>query len=125
MIDYELEAIQSKDFYKKHNTRTLARLLSPVVSRASDLSLPMASLIHYIPEDPSELGVDYSHCLLHNAGEKILSHHVETLKVVVGRPVPLKVSTTTYLKAYRKRYRKMSIVKNFSKSLLNDPCPMV
>lgn len=120
-----MKTLNDKEFYKKYNTRVMTKMSTPLISKAENIILPKGTAIHYIPEGSTELGVDLSHCMMRNIGDRVLSYHVVDLKVVQGTVKPVRENTDKLIRQYRKRYRMMQNVKDVDASNHRIATPMV
>ena len=125
-VDYGLEAyIKHPQFWRQHAVRTYARLKSPTVSRPEDITLPKVSIIHYLPETYASLGIDKSHSLMRNAGDRVYNYYVEDMVTRYGNVREIPTQLVQYKKQYQKRYREFIRVRNLERSMQNDKLHMV
>lgn len=112
-------------FYRKFVTRTVSRLMSPQIALSEDIMLPKVSAIHYFPETGMELGIDPSHSLMRNIGDRVLGYHVEDMVITAGRPRKTLTSAKSLIRTYHKRHRNMTLVRDISISNMNKQLHMV
>ena len=112
--------IKYSDFYRKHVIRTISKLRSPLINQADEIFLPRSSIIHYLPETDQEIGIDRSHSLMRNVGDRVLIYHLEKLKVELGKVTPVPTNINKLIRQYHRKHLTIQKVRNIEKSLLND-----
>lgn len=113
------------EFFRKFVNKDLSRLKNPKLSTVEEFILPTGSAVHFVPESPTEVGIDRSNMLIRNAGDKILIHHVEELEVRLGKVRRIANSPSTMIRNYHKKNLTMSKVRNIEKSSKNTSLQLV
>lgn len=90
------------EYRTKFMVRTAQQLRSKKPINTNIITLPRASLIHYVSDSQSEYGIRRSHPLLVNDTVPIRVYHVDELKVATGRPIKRTVNTIQMLNNYFK-----------------------
>jgi len=87
--------------------------------------LPENSLIHFIPETTTELGVDKSFSLLKNHYSDIVTSHVTELYSQTGHPDKARVSSQTLKLSYHRTHLTVKEVTNLDRTLSINQNPVV
>lgn len=120
-----MKIIHYDQFYKKDVSRKWAQFRTPLIIPVEEYFLPKVSAIHYIPENSHEYGIDITHSLMRNIGDRALVYHVEKMETIAGKAKHMTVSTEMMMKNYHKRYKDLIRVRNIDKSNMNDRLHMV
>lgn len=121
-MDYDVEAapaLKYNSWYRRFALRKATSLRNPTVLSTEGLILPRPSTIHYIPEVDTELGPDRHHALLRNAGDRILTYHVDELKIVRGNARKAKGNVNSLARTFHKRNRSFSLAKDIERARRN------
>lgn len=100
-------------YYRRSGVRMPMQLMMPVLSDLAELSLPLNSLLHYIPDDESVYGIPQDDQILRDVERMIMVEHVEKLADNRGNPIPIKIPAGQMTRAYHKKYRKTRPLLNF------------
>lgn len=114
------------EFDTRFVTKTLSRLATGFKKvDPSVLFLPVDSVIHYIPDVSTEMGVGKSFSVLRNsyAGTKI--YHVDKLHSFEGSPINNRVAINPLKISYHKTHLEIKEVSNLDRSLTVDKSPLV
>jgi len=109
-----------KDMYRKYGINTLAQLVNPRTFPLDSLVLPRESIVHYLPVDTVDIGIEPRHPLLLNYSDDILVTHVEELSSELGRPRELSGEVRRGIKTYHRRYRNLRLIRRME-TALRDP----
>lgn len=109
-----------KDMYRKYGINTLAQLVTPRTFTLDNLILPKESIVHYLPVDTVDIGIEPRNpMILHYEGELLVTH-VEVLASEFGRPREIAGEVSRGIKTYHKRYRNLRLVRRME-TALRDP----
>lgn len=115
-----VEALRYEHYYKKHGVRTYQQLMSPRFSSLENLELPLKSVLHYIPESSSEIGIMPTHVLLRKSlGMKLINHVTEYVEPE-GSPIPVTAKAEQLKLRYRKAARGVRPLREYKTAFRND-----
>jgi len=120
-----MSLIEYKEFYRRHCVRTPAQLANPKLSQPQEIYLPKGSMIHYIAETDSQVGIDASYCLLRNYESKVSIHHLDKMEIVKGRATYSTAAFNAKRKAFHKNNRNFYNAKDLTRATSNDRIPVV
>ena len=95
-----------KIFYRKAGVRILSQFSNPKMLEASDLLLPIGSLVHYVSPTGVTLGLSNNDQLVRASDKTVLTIHVDKLITEKGGPRPTSLSTGKLSKEYHRKNRK-------------------
>lgn len=119
--DFEvgLEGIRYEHYYRKHGIRTFPLLLAPRFSSIENLEMPLESVLHYLPELTTELGIMPNNVFLRNHAGAILIDHVETLIEPEGTPMLTSARANKLTLEYRRAARSIRPLRNYATGFRN------
>lgn len=120
-----MKVLTYDSFFKKYMVRDESKLRNPKVTPSGDVFLPKVSNIHFIPETNNELGIDPSHSLMRNIGERAFTYHVEEMSTSFGNVRFVKSNTAGLIRAYHNKHRNMVLVRDLDKAMVNERLHMV
>lgn len=121
LLDYEVsqELVYYEQYYRLRGIRNLALFMMPKFSLEERFELPVNSIVHYLPESQTELGIAPTHMFLRKASTYILADHVLEPATRLGNPMSAHVSSTKLMMMYRNQSNKIRPLKNLETALAN------
>lgn len=98
---------------------TKARILTTKLSPISKWEMPQDVVIHYLPQDPTEYGMNINSPIMFEHDRIVLSNHIVELEQKNGKPVELAENPERLVGYYHKRFRKVRRVKKLD-TVLSD-----
>lgn len=114
------EALRYEHYYRKHGIRTFKMLLAPRFSSLENLELPLKSVLHYLPESVTELGILPTNVFVRKASGIILVHHVSDLVEPEGTPMLASMKVTPLTLQYRKSARSIRPMRSYETAFRSD-----
>lgn len=99
LIPYEM-------FYRRHGVRRAVQMVSPPLSKLTQLELPRGSIYHYQAADDSEYGPEQDGLLLAEQPRLIMVDHVTQLGDKLGNPRPMPIPSNTMIREYHRKNRR-------------------
>lgn len=123
-LNASLEAVLYEPFYRVRGIRKYTALSHPLFSADEAFTIPTKSIVHYLPRNSFELGIDINHLFLRKAPSVILAQPVDTLTSKLGSPTPTGKAATIQTK-YRNSNRKIRPMKLIEAGLRDKNTVMV
>lgn len=110
-------------FYRSHGIRLISQLNSPVTTILSDLVLPLNSILHFVENDPNEIGIAEDDLLLNQQkGYTLVKHITELSKTgLVVTPIKLNVLVEGLIRDYHQKNRSLKRYLNNNIGMLTNP----
>jgi hypothetical protein len=108
-----LEALNYTQFYLQKGLRTIQSLSAPRFVASDALEFPLNSLIHYLPETETELGIAANHMFLRNVKGQIFAQSFEELAKLEGNPIRTTQQPSVLKAQYQRQYRRIRPIRNF------------
>lgn len=115
-----LEALRYEHYYRKHGVKTFKSLLAPRYSSMENLELPLKSVLHYLPELSSELGIMPTNVFLRNHSGMILVHNAVEYVEPEGTPMLAAAKPAQLTLQYRKSARSLRPMRSYDTAFRND-----
>lgn len=115
-----LESLKYEHYYRKHGIRTYQMLMGPRFSSLDNLELPLKSILHYLPESVSEIGIMPTHVFLRRATGRILVNQLNEYVEPEGAPIPIGGKEQQLRLRYRKAARTIKPLREYSTAFRND-----
>lgn len=112
-------------YYRSLGIRRLSHLQEPPINDLSALTLPRASVLHYLPETNLLKGIPADHWAVKDSERLVMVEHVEALNVAEGSPRRLPSTAEKEIRDYHRRFRRHKRVKELSRDIRDDRTPLV
>lgn len=93
-------------YFRKYGVLRAVQLAAPLINKLSALELPKDTVLHYMPEDETELGIPQTHSILINNTRLLMTEHVTQLGDNKGNPRPLPVPPQSFKRDYHRLNRR-------------------
>lgn len=90
-----------------------SQLLTPKVQRIERIALPRGSVLHYLPENETEIGPSHSNLLLQSATRLIYIDHIKELTTSEGNPRSTYVLPGPLAQQYRRNNMQIRPLSNY------------
>ena len=111
-------------YFRKYGILRAVQLAAPRLQKLEFLELPANSILHYLPEDETELGMPTSHPVLTNYKRLLQMEHVVELGDTMGNPRPMPVPAGRLKRDYhRQNLRVRELLK--PETVMRDPQMLV
>lgn len=117
--------VQPEQFTKRFTVYRYAQLQAPTLIDAKSLVFPRGIAIHYLPRDMHSVGIESSHPLMLNVGDKIFNHSVEELKIIDGNPRLKAINTMGFRREYHRKHRQYIWCPEIQIAMENERFPLV
>ena len=118
--------IPLKEFSNRFLTKPITKISGSFKKLTPEiLFLPDNSVIHFIAETTTELGIDKSYSLLRNVYADTTIYHVSELKAEVGAPVLAKANISNLKISYHRSHLDIKEISNLDRSLTVNKLPIV
>jgi hypothetical protein len=111
-------------FFRKYGIRRKEQLLSPIFTSFSVLSLPLKSLLHYVPDVSDQVGPLPTYPLLNDDWRYVYVGHVQELTAFEGSPRFIPVNFLGKIRDYQHANAKLIWLKK-DPSIVIDPKSLV
>jgi len=111
---------QYKEFHRKYAVLTIAQLASPKLHPINKLTLLPNSILHYLPKDTVDNGLESRDPTVVNYEKAILIQHADSLASEEGKPRGQASQLKKMERDYHKRYRRFRPLRRLE-SGLRDP----
>lgn len=111
-------------FFRRTVVRKKEQIFGPRFLQLSQLELPRGSLLHYIPSDLTEYGIENNDILINRYSEDIYIDHVPKIETPLGNPQRKPVSLLPSIKRYHNSHRRFKLVRNIT-SVIKNPLYMI
>ena len=93
-------------YFRKFGVLRAVQLAVPKLNKLDTLELPKETVLHYMPEDETELGIPQNHTILSNNTRMIMTEHVTVLGDSKGTPRTLPVPAGQMKREYHRQNRR-------------------
>lgn len=93
-------------YFRKFGVLRAVQLAVPKLNKLETLELPKETVLHYMPEDETELGIPQNHTILSNNTRVIMTEHVIVPGADKGNPRLLPVPAAQYIRQYHRDNRR-------------------
>jgi hypothetical protein len=111
-------------FFRRTVVRKKEQIFGPRFLQLSQLELPRGALLHYIPSDLTEYGIENNDILINRYSEDIYVDHVPKIETPLGNPQRKPVSLLPSIKRYHNSHRRFKLVRNIN-SVIKNPLYMI
>jgi hypothetical protein len=93
-------------YFRKYGVQRAVQLAVPRLNKLNTLELPKETVLHYLPEDETELGIPQTHSILLNNTRMIMTEHVTELGDTKGNPRTLPIPSAQFKREYHRQNRR-------------------
>jgi len=93
-------------YFRKYGVLRAVQLAAPLLNKLTALELPKDTVLHYMPEDETEIGIPQNHSILANNTRLLMTEHITTLGDNKGNPRPLPVPAAQFKRDYQRLNRR-------------------
>lgn len=111
-------------YFRKFAVLKESRLLDPRLNKIVDLTLPKDSILHHMPDNDVEYGIDPTDYILHELERVVMVDHVIELTAVDGNPRRTTAIPQSLTRDYHRRYLRFRPLHRLS-SVIRDPSTLV
>lgn len=105
--EVSLEAMPIYDqYFRRFGVLRAVQLAVPRLNKLEALELPQHTILHYMPEDETELGMPQNHSILHNNTRILMTEHVIALGDNKGSPRTLPLPAAQFKREYHRQNRR-------------------
>lgn len=112
-----LEAFLYPQYYKQFGVRRAVQLVAPTLIPLQKLELPRDSILHFVSDDESLLGIPQDDLILRNNPRLVMVHHNLQIVPVQGNPRSTHLPPSTMIKDYHRKYRNTRNLLNYEAAL--------
>lgn len=112
--------LRHPDFERKFSVRSMEQLGNPKQFALSKLVLPKGAILHYLPKDSVELGIEPKDLMLNGLETDIVVDHSENLVTNQGNPKDQSSQFRKLSRDYHKRYRRLRLLRKRSSGLRDE-----
>lgn len=106
-VQVSLEAMPMyTPYFRKYGVLRAVQLAAPMINKLATLELPKDTVLHYMPEDETEIGIPQNHSILANNTRLLMTEHIVALGDNKGNPRPLPVPAAQYKRDYHRLNRR-------------------
>ncbi|QVD49077.1 hypothetical protein LUCX_7 [Xanthomonas phage vB_XciM_LucasX] len=107
-------------YFRRYGVLRAVQLAMPKLNKLETLELPKETILHYMPEDESEFGLDQDNPILANNTRILMTHHVTELGDNKGNPRTLPVPANQLKREYHRKNRRTRETTR-PESVMRDP----
>lgn len=107
-------------FFRKICVRKKEHVFNPRFLPLSDFELPRGALLHYVPNDLTEYGIEQNDLLINKYSDDIYIDHVRQIKTPLGNPLVKTLSLNNMIKQYHNKHKRFKLVRNISSVMANQ-----
>ena len=111
-------------YYRQFGVRRAVQLVAPTLIPMQKLRLPRDSILHFVSDDESMLGIPQDDMILRDNPRAIMVHHHTHLEGAKGNPRSTHLPFKSMAKEYHRKYRNTRELRNFE-SAFRDPRTLV
>lgn len=111
-------------YFRKFGVLRAVQLAVPRLNKLETLELPQETVLHYMPEDETELGIPQTHAILHNNTRMLMTEHATILGDNKGNPRTLPLPAATMKRDYHRHNRRTREMLK-SDTVMRDPMTIV
>lgn len=93
-------------YFRKFGVLRAVQLAVPKLNKLETLELPKETVLHFMPEDETELGIPQNHTILSNNTRMIMTEHVTVLGDDKGNPRTLPLPAAQMKREYHRQNRR-------------------
>jgi hypothetical protein len=106
-FNVSLEAMPMYEpYFLKYGITRAVQLAAPRLNKLETLELPKETVLHYMPEDETVLGIPQNDAILLNNTRMIMTEHITELGDTKGTPRPLPIPATHFKREYHRQNRR-------------------
>lgn len=109
--------LKYQDFEQRFGVLTFERLSNPKHYPLKRLELPVGSIVHYLPHDSVEVGIEPKDPLLITIEDDILVNHIEELKTREGAPKNQTSQSKKMIRDYHRRFRRLRLLRRMESAV--------
>ncbi|QZA70945.1 DNA-directed RNA polymerase subunit beta [Erwinia phage AH06] len=106
-------------FFRRTVVRKKEQIFGPRFLQLSQFELPRGSLLHYIPSDLTEYGIENNDLLINRYADDIYIDHVQQILTPLGNPQRKPISLMPSIKRYHNTHRRFKLVRNINSVIRN------
>ncbi|ANJ64976.1 putative RNA polymerase beta subunit [Erwinia phage vB_EamM_Special G] len=106
-------------FFRRTVVRKKEQVFGPRFLQLSQFELPRGSLLHYIPTDLTEQGIENNDLLINRYSDDIYIDHVPQIQTPLGNPQRKPISLMPAIKRYHNTHRRFKLVRNINSVIRN------
>jgi hypothetical protein len=110
MIEYPI-------YYRKFGIRRQELLIKPVLWSVNTLFLPFNSLIHYLPETETSMGIEEDNVLLQQYKRVLWVDHLKELSIEKGTPRNMPFQFGSAMMRYQRDHKRSRIIKDMETAM--------
>lgn len=107
-------------FFRKICVRKKEHVFSPRFFTLSEFELPRGALLHYVPTDLTEYGIEQNDLLINKYSDEIYINHIRQIKTPLGNPMVKTLSLNNMIKQYHNKHKRFKLVRNINSVLPNQ-----
>jgi len=107
-------------FFRKICVRKKEHVFSPHFFPLADFELPRGALLHYVPSDLTEYGIEQNDLLINKYSDDVYIDHVRQIKTPLGNPQVKTLSLNNMIKQYHNRHKRFKLVRNIASVMANQ-----
>lgn len=111
-------------YFRKYGVLRAVQLAAPLVNKLSTLELPKDTVLHYMPEDETEIGIPQTHSILINNTRLLMTEHVTQIGDTKGNPRPLPIPAAQFKRDYHRLNRRTREMLK-PETVMRDPITIV
>lgn len=107
-------------FFRKICIRKKEHIFNPRFFSLADFELPRGALLHYIPTDLTEYGIEQNDLLINKYSDDIYINHIRQIKTPLGNPQVKVLSLNNMIKQYHNKHKRFKLVRNIAAVMNNQ-----
>ena len=115
-----MEAIRYSDWYKRRGIRRVDELKQLKLINEESFELPRESIVHYMTNNPNELGIHVNNFLIRQSTGFIGIEHVKKYTTMEGSPIKVPIDVNGLTRKYKNANRDIRPIVNFD-SIVKNP----
>jgi len=125
-LDLSLESNERYPlYYRRRGIRMPMQLVIPPMSPITELTLPLSSVLHYLPDDESLYGIPQDDQIIRDTERLVMVEHIVALADNRGAPIPLKLPPGQMTRSYHRKFRRTRPLVNFAAAESNPKTVIV
>lgn len=107
-------------FFRKICVRKKEHIFNPRFFSLADFELPRGALLHYVPTDLTEYGIEQNDLLINKYSDDIYIDHIRQIKTPLGNPLVKTLSLNNMIKQYHNKHKRFKLVRNIAAVMSNQ-----
>lgn len=119
-LQVSLEALQYAPYFRQFGAIRAVQLAAPKLNKLADLQLSKLALIHYLPQERTDLGMMPDDPLLNNYMRLMMTEHITELGDSLGNPRPLPMPVSQLKRDYRRLNPRAREITNLESTMRDE-----